>query len=152
MNLNPKAQRDIFVILFVMLIVILSGREHVHSLPVLKPISDVYAAGPVSTPTQAPEPTTENIVAYIAKVFAPEGTAVVVKAIDCFYSESKLKTDAYNYNAWNKTEDRGVAQINSIHGMKPEDAHDFQKSIDMAYQIYINRGKNFSAWYGKGCR
>ncbi len=95
-------------------------------------------------------PTKANIIAYIAKVFENEGTAVQVRAINCFYSESGLRTDAVSPTNKNGTIDRGVAQINSIHGMKPEDAHDFKKNIDKAYQIYKRRG--FSAWYGKACK
>lgn len=99
---------------------------------------------------QENKPTKTNIIAYIAKVFEPEGTAVQVRAIRCFYSESGLRTEAYNYNT-NGTEDRGVAQINSIHGMKTSDAHNFKMNINKAYQIYKGRGSNFSAWYGKDC-
>jgi len=115
---------------------------------IIKPIPEVYAVE--VTPTPTPEPTVENIVSYIAKVFRPEGTSVVVKAIDCFYSESGLRTEAYNWNPKSNTEDRGVAQINSVHKLTPEQAHNFIKNIDKAYEIYKSRG-NFSAWYGKGC-
>lgn len=97
------------------------------------------------------EPTKENIVAYIMKVFGKYGTHVGVKAIECFYSESGLRTEAYNFNR-NGTEDRGVAQINSIHGMKPDDAHNFIKNIDMAEKIYLRAGKSFRPWYGKLCK
>lgn len=96
------------------------------------------------------EPTKENIVAYIMKVFGKYGTGVAVKAIDCFYSESGLRTDAYNFNK-NGTEDRGVAQINSIHGLKPEEAHNFMKNIDMAEKVFLRAGKSFRPWYGKLC-
>lgn len=93
-------------------------------------------------------PTTDMIVSYITKVFGKSGKHVAVQAIRCFYSESGLRTEAYNKNT-NGSEDRGVAQINSIHGMKPADAHDYKKNIDKAYQIYLRRG--WKPWYGKDC-
>lgn len=95
-------------------------------------------------------PTKEDIVAYIMKVFGKYGTDVGVKAIECFYSESGLREEAYNFNR-NGTEDRGVAQINSIHGMTAEDAHDYIKNIDMAEKIYLRAGRSFRPWYGKLC-
>lgn len=147
--ISPQAERSIYHVIIITFILCFLVNKFQPAT--VSPLSDVYAYTPVSSPTQTPEPTTENIVAYIAKVFEPEGTAIVVKAIDCFYSESGLRTDAYNFNAWNSTDDRGIAQINSIHGMKPEDAHNPWKNIDKAHQIYKSRG-NFSAWYGRGCK
>jgi hypothetical protein len=91
----------------------------------------------------------EQIVAYITKKFAPEGKHVVVQAINCFYSESGLRNNAIGVNK-NGSNDVGVAQINSIHGMSTEDRMDYKKNIDKAYKIYKSRG-NWSAWYGKGC-
>lgn len=96
------------------------------------------------------EATKENIAWYIMKVFGKYGTDVAVHAINCFYSESGLRTDAYNYNT-NGTEDRGVAQINSIHGLRPEDAHNYRKNIDTAERVYLRAGKSFRPWYGKLC-
>jgi len=113
--------------------------------------------------TEQEKPTPENIVSYIMKTWTPHGTpqekAEAVKAINCFYSESGLRAEAYNYNPpytdrngvyHEGTEDRGVAQINSIHGMSKDDAHNYKKNIDMAYKIYKRRG--FTAWYGKLCK
>lgn len=96
------------------------------------------------------EPTLENIVAYITKVFEPEGKHIVVRAINCFYSESGLRPDAVNTSNSNGTVDRGIAQINSIWKMKPEDAHNYRKNIDKAYEIYKRSG-SFRPWYGKAC-
>lgn len=101
-------------------------------------------------PEKELKPTKANIVAYIMEVFGKYGTDVAVQAIECFYSESGLRTEAYNFNN-NGTEDRGVAQINSIHGMNPEDAHDFIKNIDMAEKVYVRAGQTFNPWYGARC-
>lgn len=92
----------------------------------------------------------EQIVAYITKKFAPEGKHVVVKAIQCFYSESGLRSNAVGVNK-NGSNDVGVAQINSIHGMSTEDRMDYKKNIDKAYKIYKSRG-SFEAWYAPACR
>lgn len=118
--------------------------------PVISPLPD----NPVSFKIYAEEPkapTTKDVIAYIAEIFAPEGKAVVVKAINCFYGESGLRPNAEGWNAWNNTFDRGVAQINDIHKMSKEDAFDYKKNIRKAYQIYKSRG-NFSAWYAPSCR
>ena len=101
-----------------------------------------------------------TIVAEIATVFEPEGAKIVAQAIYCFSSEGATKDPktgkwifnpkAVNESNSNGTIDRGIAQINSVHGMKPEDAFDFKKNIRKAYQIYKSRG-NFTAWYGSRC-
>lgn len=153
LGLKPEVQRDVWMLITFIAVVVLGGREWTHAHPVISPIPEAYASAPVPTPTPTPvpEPSAENIIAYIAKTFAPEGTAVMVKAIECFYSESGLRTNAYNFNS-NGTDDRGVAQINSVHRMSAGDAHNFTKNIDKAYAIYKSRGNNFSAWYGRGCK
>lgn len=101
-------------------------------------------------PPKALEPTKANIVAYIMEVFGKYGTDTGVQAINCFYSESGLRTEAYNFNN-NGSEDRGVAQINSVHGYNPQDLHDFQKNIDAAEKVFLRAGKTFNPWYGKLC-
>lgn len=99
----------------------------------------------------SPVPTTAEIVEEIARVFEGEGKHVVVKAINCFYSESGLRAEAVSKPNTNGTIDAGVAQINDIHKMSIKERLDFRKNIKKAYQIYKGRGSNFNAWYGKLC-
>lgn len=113
-------------------------------------VSDAALAVTVVTPTPAEPTELQEIVAYIAYKFEPEGKDVVVRAINCFYSESGLRTNAYGENN-NGTNDAGVAQINSIHGLSIEERMNYKANIDKAYDIYKGRGDNFSAWYGKLC-
>ena len=101
-------------------------------------------------PEKELQPTKPNIVAYIMQVFGKYGTDVGVQAINCFYSESGLRTEAYNYNT-NGTDDRGIAQINSIHGYNPQDLHDYTKNIDAAEKVFLRAGKSFRPWYGTSC-
>lgn len=163
-GIKTDAQRDILVIFLGMLLMCFISREWQHAHP---PISPCPMGGCLVSKAEASEalalvelnqikktslePTKANIIKHIADTFAPEGTAVVVRAINCFYSESGLRTEAVNNKNKNGTIDRGVAQINSIHKMLPADAHDFRKNIQKAYQIYKNRGNSFQAWYGKNC-
>lgn len=100
--------------------------------------------------TPKPTPSTAQIVHEIARVFEPEGKAVVVKAINCFYSESGLRADAYNPRNKNGTNDAGVAQINSIWKMSLEERFDYRMNIRKAYEIYKRSG-SFNPWYGALC-
>jgi hypothetical protein len=120
---------------------------------------------PTATPTATPTPTVselENIIAYITRVFEPEGKHVVVKAINCFYSESGLRPNAQGWNPPKLNPDgtikepasfdNGVAQLNDYwHKLSEKEKFDVKANIDRAYKIYKARG-NFSAWYGKGCK
>lgn len=103
-----------------------------------------------------PTPTTEleNIVAYIARVFEPEGKAVVVKAINCFYSESGLRSNAVGHNSdKEKSTDYGVAQLNDYwHKLTPEEKTEYKANIDKAYEIYKGNGHTFNPWYGRLCK
>jgi hypothetical protein len=98
------------------------------------------------------KPTKTNIIAYIAKVFEPYGTHNQVRAINCFYSESGLRTEAYNFNT-NGTGDYNVPQINSVHTKRygTKFMTDWKESILVAEKIFVAAGKSFSPWYGKAC-
>jgi hypothetical protein len=102
-------------------------------------------------PTPTPPPTDEEVLSYIVEVFSPEGRAVVVKAMNCFYSESGLRWNAVSPVNKNGTRDGGIAQINDVHKLTMEERLDYKINIQKAYDIYKSRG-DFGAWYGVGCR
>ena len=94
-------------------------------------------ADPTPTPTERPQTTLEGVVAYIAKTFEPEGKAVVVEAINCFSSESRLNPDAVNVNANGQGSDHGIAQVNDYwHSLSEDEKTNYHKNIDRAYKIY----------------
>ena len=90
----------------------------------------------------------EQITAYIVKKWAKHGHSEQVHALSCFISESGLRTKAVGVNN-NGSNDVGIAQINSVHGMSTEDRMDFKKNLDKAYKLYLRQG--WTPWYGKGC-
>ena len=102
-------------------------------------------------PTPTPPPTDEEVLSYIVEVFSPEGRAVVVKAMNCFYSESGLRWNAVSPVNKNGTRDGGIAQINDVHKLTMEQRLDYKVNINKAYEIY-KRSNNFQAWYGMGCK
>lgn len=111
-------------------------------------------ATPAATLTPSPTPTElEEVVAYIARKFEPEGKQVVVRAINCFYSESGLRPTAVGQNKdAHMSKDHGVAQLNDYwHKLTEKQKTDIHANIDKAYDIYKGRGDSFSAWYGKLC-
>ena len=112
------------------------------------PSSPRTAQGEVDEPSEL-----EQIVAYIARKFEPEGKDVVVRAINCFYSESGLRAHAVGQNTDEPlSRDHGVAQLNDYwHRLTPAQKTDIYANIDKAYEIYKGRGDNFSAWYGRLC-
>lgn len=118
-------------------------------IPALFTYKPSYVTTVTNTPTPTPTPSKTEIIAEISRVFEPEGTHIVVQAINCFYSESGLRWDAYNGSNKNGTNDGGVAQINSIH--KIDDRFDYKQNIKKAHEIYKSRGNSFKAWYGPRC-
>ncbi len=114
-------------------------------------VGGLYAYEPstVNTVTYKP-PTVGDVVAEIAYIFEPEGTAVVVRAINCFYSESGLNPSAVHLN-YNGTHDGGIAQINDIWKMSLDERFDYIANIKKAHEIYL-RSHSFNLWYGRGCK
>lgn len=114
----------------------------------------VQVATPAATLTPVPSPTElVEVVAEIAKTFEPEGKQVVVKAINCFYSESGLRPNAVGQNKdSHHSKDHGVAQLNDYwHKLTEAEKTEIEANVKKAYKIYKGRGNNFSAWYGKLC-
>ena len=95
------------------------------------------------------QPTWQDIVDEIVRVFTPSGKEAVNWALRCFYSESKWNAFAVNDKNRNGTIDRGVAQINSIHNYKEADLYNYKFNIQKAYELWLRRGKG--AWYGSQC-
>lgn len=131
------------------------GHIAIYKPEVEKAHASQYMVSPLAEPTpeveEVVEPSEkEKIVAYITRLWEKHGTDQVVRAINCFYSESGLRTDAYGVNT-NGTDDAGVAQINSIHGLSKEERFNWKKNLDKAYHIYTSWGNSWSAWYGKLC-
>ena len=109
---------------------------------------------PIVTPDPTPDlpalipiPEWEQIAKEIIDVFKNEGKETTAWALRCFYSESGWRSDAYNWNT-DGSEDRGPAQINSIHKFNGN-LHDYKYNIRKALTIYKRQGK--SAWYGSQC-
>lgn len=143
-----KVARDIaYLIIFILLLCIVGSYYESRKYKSGCPDDGCFSVKVVYASEEVSE--LEQIVGYITKVFAPEGKHVVIQAINCFYSESGLRNDAIGKNN-NGSNDVGVAQINSIHGMSIKDRMNYKKNIDKAYKIYKSRG-NWSAWYGRGC-
>lgn len=139
--------------------VVPSSRVIVYaSEPMVTTVVEVPTVTPTNTPTPtlAPSPTPselESVIAYITRKFEKEGKHVVIRAINCFYSESGLRPNAVGQNNdAPKSRDHGVAQLNDYwHKLTPEQKTDFKANIDKAYEIYKGRGNSFSAWYGRLC-
>lgn len=103
----------------------------------------------------------KKITAYIVEKFQPHGRDVAVRALACFISESGLRSDAENWNPpytdidgkyHEATYDYGVVQLNDKwQQVTKEQGFDWKFSIDRAEKVYVSRGKNFSAWYGRQC-
>ena len=89
-------------------------------------------------------PTDSEVIQEVVRVFKDESRHVIVQAINIFYCESGLRWNAQNWSNNNGSNDGGVAQINSIHGMSMEDRLDYKKNIAKAYEIYLRRG--WRAW------
>lgn len=92
------------------------------------------------------QPTVENVVAEIARVFGPEGKTVVKQALDVSMCESGWRADAYNFNT-NKTGDYNIFQINSLWVKVYGDLfmHNWIENIRVAHEIYV-RNHSFGPW------
>ena len=130
--------------------------QPIEAHEIISPVATQSAVLKVKVKEITPTPTPselEEVVAYVARKFEPEGKQVVVRAINCFYSESGLRPNAVGQNKdAHKSKDHGVAQLNDYwHKLTEAEKTDIHANIDKAYKIYKGRGGNFSAWYGKLC-
>ena len=82
-----------------------------------------------------------QIVAYIAEVFEDHAPDAIAMLNQC--ENNGLDPDATNYNN-NGTIDRGIFQVNSIHGGL--ELYDWQQNIDKAYEIFKAHDNTFYAW------
>lgn len=82
-----------------------------------------------------------EIVMYIAQVFEERSHEAIEMLASC--ENGHLDPLAENHNN-NGTIDRGIFQINSIHG--GEEMFDWKTNIDKAYEIYSNHDNTFYAW------
>lgn len=83
----------------------------------------------------------QQIMAYIVEVFGKDAGKAITILATC--ENSKFDPKATNHNN-NGTVDRGVFQINSIHG--GDEMYDYKTNIDKAYEIYKAWGNKFTAW------
>lgn len=153
---SKRLSRTIIGLWILTLVMLLYYKQLIHQPTFISPVEADYTPSQVvTTPTIQPSPTPEtahdpewvDIAKEIIDVFKPEGKQVTEWALRCFYSESGWRNEAYNFNK-NGSDDRGVAQVNSIHNFMGN-LHDYKYNIRKAHEIYKRQGKN--AWYGKQC-
>jgi hypothetical protein len=86
---------------------------------------------------ECPEESPTYIQEYIRERLGDKGVAIS-------YCESRFKLNAYNVNR-NGSNDAGVWQINSIHGLSDECRFDLECSTDWVVEK-VKRDGNFNAW------
>ncbi len=83
----------------------------------------------------------QQILMYIVEKFGDRSHQAIAMLAKC--ENGSLNPKATNHNR-NGTVDRGVFQINSIHG--GDEMYDWKTNIDKAYEIYHAHGDTFYAW------
>jgi len=145
-------KKTIFWFIVWMLTIVFVGYMATHQSEIISPLPNtgfylrttVYAD---ESDHPAYSETWEDVSKEIIEVFSIEGKQATEWALRCFYSESGWREEAYNFNS-NETDDRGIAQINSVHGYSG-DLHDYKYNIRKALEIYQRDGS--VAWYGSQC-
>jgi len=169
LELTQKNKFALLICAIFALLVTLLGREWVWRHPTMSPVPEnphvsqeesnriIKRAFAAETLKKQEEATPENIITYISKVFAPEGTEIMFRAIHIAKNESGLRVNAKGYNCrYNgvskacKVEDRanawsvdcGIFQHNVIGQSCP--TMSWKQNVDKAYALYKRRG--FTPW------
>lgn len=133
MNSKPKVKRLLMISL---LFVNLLGYYDALSSPTQLHLSTASYEVKADDRTEK-----EKILSYIVEKFGED-------AADAITIINKCENHAFNPEAtnWNKngTWDRGIFQINQVHGYSWDEMGDWEKNIDAAYKIFKRRG--WSAW------
>lgn len=138
------------IFISIMLITVVAGYDIAHT-PDIKVLEAkaVEVLHPIETPKevlQSVEPTVEDDTpeGYIKTIFGQEeGERLIYMLKTC--ENKTLKVDATNWNR-NGTWDKGLLQINQIHGYTEEQLFDYKFNIRAGYKIYKNAGYSFSPW------
>lgn len=105
-------------------------------------VAKITMAGQAITATPSANLTEkQQILLYIVEKFGDRSHQAIAMLAKC--ENSKLDPHATNYNS-NGTVDRGIFQINSIHG--GEEMYNWKTNIDKAYEIYHAHNDTFYAW------
>lgn len=83
----------------------------------------------------------EQMIGYLVETFGADTDLAITLLLEC--ENKRFDPKAVHYNT-NGTVDRGLFQINSVHG--GEELLDWKTNIDKAYQIYHASGDKFTAW------
>ncbi len=98
-------------------------------------------AGQTAEPLPTDLTERQQILNYIVEIFGDDAHKAIAMLAIC--ENSELNPYATNHNR-NGTIDRGVFQINSIHG--GEEMFDWKTNVDKAFEIYSAHDNTFYAW------
>lgn len=123
-------------------------RVHAEETPLLSPVPATetlsiatHSAEPKKTSSVQEKSEHDQIVAYITEVFGKD-TPKAMKVLSC--ENESLNPRAVNKNR-NGSIDRGVFQINSVHGRGDKD-FSWKENIDFAHELYVSKGNTFYDW------
>ena len=98
----------------------------------------------VSEPDPA-QPTPIEVAQMVIDEFEDQGENVVMEALEISYCESRWHWDGYNDGNTNGSNDGGVFQANSIHGLPDTIRFNARSNIRWAKNKYIKDG-GWAAW------
>jgi hypothetical protein len=131
------------VILFILWMAWNTKKAEASREPLVRPQFYVYDSSlPTPTPTPALPPGVEEIIRFN---FRDLGERVVQEAIKVFRCESGLRENAYNGKNKDKSNDSGVAQINSIHKVPARFLKSAEVNVAVARVLYDEQG--WGPWY-----